>query len=1043
MPGDPPGTIFLSPMKNARFLLPLAALLTLPAHAQLVITEINSNGGPSDFWELTNFGESAVDVGGYKWDDDSQNPNDPSAVTIPAGTSIAAGESILFVVGDAAGFRAAWDLDASVQIVTGGPGLGSNDAVFLFNTLNQPVTSLNYAAGGFTRSNGQASLGGHAGASAGGTATQSLILDPNFQPPSSPRYTFATGANFDTYASTSAGTYGSPGLIGEAGVNAPPAFVGPVRTYWRTGLALTNSQFRVNAVDADAGQSVTLSVVEKPAWLTLTSAGAGSYRLGGTPPAPGDYSFTVRATDNAPVPASTDQTFTLTAFPATSPIILNEYNAVGPNDFIRGGDAGQDGDGVSPGPSDTFFGRIPGNGGQWVEFAIVGSGTPGSTVDMRGWTIEILSPSGTRSLRLSDDDYWSNVIAGTILTFTAADTARGGLDTAIHKTSAMHAGGYVWTNVWAGDPILVSQSESDVSADLGIGSDDTRFVVKNNTGDVIYGPSGEGVASEDTDGNNVPDSLLGVNSEELLRLQADPNPGLDPLFAPYNDGDSSSTFGAPNTWGSGPSVQNFGGYSRPNSPPRFTSLPVTQARGDYSYAVTTSDPNGQSITLTAPILPEFLTFTPGASGTGTLSLNRPLTLEDAGEHLVRLVANDGGATPSSTPQSFVLNVFHDEPSVILNEFNAVSAGNFLNGGNATTDSDGGAASDGHFGRVAGNGGRWFELVVVGNGAPSTVDLRGWSIEIGTSSGGEFRTSNVLKLSQDSTWSAIPAGTILTFIDRNSANGGLDTEIFRRDRLSTEGDAWTNVWIGDATLLDYSGEAENGYTVGAGTVSGIRIDNSDTQFVLKNAAGERVFGPAGEGIAPLSGVGSTEIFELEGDPSPSISPLVAADESGGGYTDGSASSTFGWPNTWSDTGGDHTQDFSAFIATATPFESWAASFGLNGADAEPTADPDGDGRDNFTEYAFGGDPSVADGSPVPQVIGHSETTLTWQYVRRDDDPGLAFVHEASPDLEDWQEIPAGELNVSTAPHPSLAGHVLVTVEVAASTADSRFVRARAE
>jgi hypothetical protein len=51
-------------------------------------------------------------------------------------------------------------------------------------------------------------------------------------------------------------------------------------------------------------------------------------------------------------------------------------------------------------------------------------------------------------------------------------------------------------------------------------------------------------------------------------------------------------------------------------------------------------------------------------------------------------------------------------AVILNEYNAVSASNYLNGGTAEQDLDGGYASDSYFDRILGNGGDWFELVVI-------------------------------------------------------------------------------------------------------------------------------------------------------------------------------------------------------------------------------------------------------------------------------------------------------------------------------------------
>lgn len=52
-------------------------------------------------------------------------------------------------------------------------------------------------------------------------------------------------------------------------------------------------------------------------------------------------------------------------------------------------------------------------------------------------------------------------------------------------------------------------------------------------------------------------------------------------------------------------------------------------------------------------------------------------------------------------------------ALILNEYNAVRSDEFLNGGTAEADQDGGQAVDPAFApRAPGNGGDWFELVVV-------------------------------------------------------------------------------------------------------------------------------------------------------------------------------------------------------------------------------------------------------------------------------------------------------------------------------------------
>ena len=992
----------------------LCCLLPLAAPAQLAITEINSNGSPADFWEMTNFGTAAVNVGGYVWTDSSGVVYN----TVPAGTSIAPQESVVFVTGtDEASFRSAWGLAPTVKVFAAtDPGLGRNDAIRLFTSASAttPLLYLSYAAGGFTRSNGTTATGDHAGLSAGGSSgAQSLIMDPNFGP-SAPQYTFATGGNFGSWQAPGGTAIGSPGVVGTPASNSAPYFVGDSRTFWVTNVNLAYSVFRMLAVDADAGQSVSYSTVSKPAWLAITPDGLGGMQLNGTPNAAqyGDFPFTIRATDNAPGGSlSTDKTFTLTIYPPAGPILLNEYNGVGPNDVL---DATNPGDGI-----DHRFGTIAGNGGDWFELVVTGTDAATSTVDLRGWKIEILSGGTTKTLVLSSDPYWSNVMAGTILTFIENNTGEGGLDTAIHQESAFHTGGFVWSNIWIRDPVFINQAASVIGSGISIDNNNTWFTIKNPAGTVVLGPCGEGIAAEDTDLNGYPDTLVNVSSQEVLALRTDPATTVSPLFGLYTD-QSSSTFGYPNYWKNKEKAQNFAAYVTPNTPPQI----ISEKTGSYSYLVTATDPNGPAPVISAGTLPSFLTFT-GGSGSATLTNNRPLTLADAGEYIIRVQASDGSA---ATPLALVLTVLNPAPTVILNEYNAVDTGLFLNGGTLGADSDGGvAASDLHFGRVDSNGGDWFELVVTGNGGAGTVDMRGWRFEIGQPTGPDFTKSSMVVLSNHGYWSAVPTGTILTFIEHNTAQGGLDTGINLRNRRATLGDSWTNIWLGDTTYLTYTDQATNGYEIISGVVSGVAVDDLGTRLRIKNAADQVVFGPGGEGVAPIKGVDNTGVFELAGDPLPSVSPLSAA------YAADAAGSSFGWPNAW----GSSSQNFQPYVHVPTPYEIWVRAFYLS--DSTPAGDPDGDGRNNRAEYGFGGDPGVADGPAPGMAVTRSGNTVTWQYARRGDDPSLVFTHQRSVDLTNWSA--ASPTSVITAPHPTLADFVIVTVVAPANPVAGReFFRA---
>jgi hypothetical protein len=90
--------------------------------------------------------------------------------------------------------------------------------------------------------------------------------------------------------------------------------------------------------------------------------------------------------------------------------------------------------------------------------------------------------------------------------------------------------------------------------------------------------------------------------------------------------------------------------------------------------------------------------------------------------------------------------------------------------------------------------------------------------------------------------------------------------------------------------------------------------------------------------------------------------------------------------------------------STPFEDWLPLYPdlTAPADREPTADPDGDGMDNWSEFAFGLDPDDA-ASVNPITAGLRRTTASFSYSRRD--PlltGLIYKVWTSPDLDAWTE-----------------------------------------
>lgn len=235
-------------MKKLLTTLALVGVITTGAQAQsILISEINSNGTGGDFFEIYNYGATAVELGGWKWVDNASAVNGgPSfngarAYAFDAFSLNPGG--IALVVTDASGnaagntaFATSWGLTGAnfLTFNTGvgtGNGLGQNDLVALFDSSGVFHTGLNYGTVAVTITNGDlstvslapfnrvgggTSAGGHAGVAGGGVATQSLIWDPA-SPGNAPLYTAASSVGL--YGSfenpNNALTIGSPSVVPE------------------------------------------------------------------------------------------------------------------------------------------------------------------------------------------------------------------------------------------------------------------------------------------------------------------------------------------------------------------------------------------------------------------------------------------------------------------------------------------------------------------------------------------------------------------------------------------------------------------------------------------------------------------------------------------------------------------------------------------------------------------------------------------------------------------------------------------------------------
>jgi len=229
--------------------------------------------------------------------------------------------------------------------------------------------------------------------------------------------------------------------------------------------------------------------------------------------------------------------------------------------------------------------------------------------------------------------------------------------------------------------------------------------------------------------------------------------------------------------------------------------------------------------------------------------------------------------------------------IILNEYNAVDSASFLGGGDSSADDLGGRAFDSFFGRIAGNGGDWFELVVT----KDHLDMRGWQLDTFVSG----KLDKTLTLTAQPIWSDLRAGTIITVAQNVPTDVSYDP---------AAGDWWINVQANNT--------ADGKYI----SAKSFTVSNKNWQLRIRNISGAVVFGPAGEGVAPNAKVGDTEVFILKTDPS------AAVTANSPDYDTNKHFSTFGAPNRW---GG---QDFNDLRPVVTPKPATIKVLSPNGSEA---------------------------------------------------------------------------------------------------------------
>jgi predicted extracellular nuclease len=128
-------------MKRALCAVAIAtAFAATPALAKIEITEWMYNG--DEFIELTNMGNTPIDMTGWSYDDDSRVPG---TVSLSAFGTVAVGESMIIAENASADFRSSWQLGGNVKIIGGNQtNLGRADEINIFDSTGTLVDRFAY-----------------------------------------------------------------------------------------------------------------------------------------------------------------------------------------------------------------------------------------------------------------------------------------------------------------------------------------------------------------------------------------------------------------------------------------------------------------------------------------------------------------------------------------------------------------------------------------------------------------------------------------------------------------------------------------------------------------------------------------------------------------------------------------------------------------------------------------------------------------------------------------------------------------------------------
>jgi len=347
--------------------------------------------------------------------------------------------------------------------------------------------------------------------------------------------------------------------------------------------------YSITTTDVDVGDSLTITTPIKPTWLSLTDNGDGTATLSGTPTAAGTYNVTLRVTDGT---TNADQSFTITVNTTNNP------------------------------PTFTSTAITSINKDAPYNYSI-------TTTDVDGDSLTITAPTKPTWLSLTDNGDGTGTLTGT----------------------PIEAGTYNVTLRVIDGTANVDQSFT-ITVNTTINNPPT-FTSIAVTAVNQNSPYAYNITTNDPDGDNL--VINAPTKPTWLNLTDNGNGTATLNGTPTATGTYSVTLQV--TDGTVTVDQSFTitvNDSTANNPPTFTSIAMTAVNQNvlYTYNIVTTDiDTDDSLLISAPTKPTWLSLTDSGNGRGTLT-GTP-TNNEVGTHAVILRVNDGTV---NVDQGFMLTV---------------------------------------------------------------------------------------------------------------------------------------------------------------------------------------------------------------------------------------------------------------------------------------------------------------------------------------------------------------------------------------------------